>query len=71
MKSRDIRSLTVEDRTKKLEEVRMELIKQNAQIATGTAPKSPSMVNNLKKTIAKILTINHEKKKPREVDTKT
>ena len=46
-----------------------ELIKINAQISTGTTPKSPGQVKQIKKNIAKILTILHQK--PKEVDSKT
>ena len=39
----------------KLGELRKDLIKQNAQIAVGTVPKSPGMVRNMKKLVAKIM----------------
>ena len=53
MKIKDLRSMSKED----LIELRKELIKHNAQIATGTTPKSPGQVKQTKKTIARILTI--------------
>lgn len=40
----------------KLLELRKELMKQNAQIAAGTTPKSPGQIRTIKRTIAKILT---------------
>jgi len=64
-----------EDLNAKLEELRKELIKVNAQVSTGTTPKSPGQVKQIKKNIAKILTILHEKKEninqKSEVDSKT
>ena len=47
----------------RLEELRKELVKHNTQIATGTTPKSPGQLKQIKKNIAKILTILHEKNK--------
>ncbi|MFH0977959.1 MAG: 50S ribosomal protein L29 [Candidatus Woesearchaeota archaeon] len=53
----------------KLSELRKDLMKQNAQIATGTTPKSPGQIRNSKRTIARILTqLNREQTK--EVATK-
>lgn len=69
MKIKEIRSMNKEDLNAKMEELRKELIKANAQIATGTTPKSPGQVKQIKKNIARILTIIHEKNS--EVDTKT
>ena len=69
MKIKEMRSISKEDLNTKLEELKKELIKVNAQIATGTTPKSPGHVKQIKKNIARILTIIH--KKPKEVDSKT
>ena len=57
MKTKDLRSMSPADLKSKLIELRKELIKHNAQIATGTTPKSPGQVRDIKKTIAKIMTI--------------
>ena len=45
----------------KLDELYKELMKDNAQVATGTIPKNPSKINVAKKTIAKIKTIMKQK----------
>ena len=50
-----------EDLNARLEELRKDLIKQNAQIATGTTPKSPGQIKQMKKTIARILTVMKSK----------
>ena len=57
MKAKDLRAMSKQELGSKLEELRKEMIKHNAQISTGTTPKSPGQVRNIKKTIAKILTI--------------
>lgn len=49
------------DLENKATELKKELMKLNSQIAIGTIPKKPSKVKELKRTIAKILTIKHEK----------
>jgi len=70
--------MSKEDLNTKLVELKKELIKVNAQISTGTTPKSPGQVRQIKKNIARILTITHEKSedmgeinKNPEVDKKT
>ncbi len=57
MKTKEIRALPKEELLRKLEELKKEIVKQNAQIAIGTTPKSPGQVRQAKKTVAKILTI--------------
>lgn len=61
MKSKELRNMGAEELSKKVQELRKDLIKENAQIATGTTPKSPAKIKNMKKTIARILTIIKEK----------
>ena len=56
MKTKDIHALSVEDIEKRMSEARRELMKLNAQIASGTTPSSPGQVKQLKKTIAKLAT---------------
>ena len=69
MKAKEIRSLSNEDLDVKLVELKKELLKLNAQISTGTTPKSPGQVKEVKKNIARILTILTEK--ANEVNQKT
>ena len=57
----DLKGLSIEERSAKLAELRKELMKINAQIATGTTPKSPGQARSIKKTIARIHTINNTK----------
>jgi ribosomal protein L29 len=57
MKFEEIKSMNPEDRQKKADEARIELMKLNSQIATGTNPKNPHQVRQLKKILAQIKTL--------------
>ena len=61
MKAKELRLMNDLDLENKSAELKKELMKFNSQIAVGTVPKNPSKVKEIKKTIAKILTIKHEK----------
>ncbi len=61
IKNNELRQMTVDQLSKKLVEVKKDLIKINAQVAAGTVPENPGNVRNVKKTVARILTIMHEK----------
>ena len=45
----------------RIAEFRKELVKLNAQRATGTIPKKPSDIKNVRKNIAHLLTIKKTK----------
>jgi large subunit ribosomal protein L29 len=53
----DLKNMSREDLQIKLNDLRKELIKENAQIAIGTVPKSPGHIKQLKKMIARIIQI--------------
>jgi len=55
MKAKQIRSMSKEDIESKIFELRKEMIKHNTQIAAGTSLKSPALVRNTKRTIARLL----------------
>ena len=63
MKIKEIRNLEKNAVNEKIAEMKKELVKMNAQVAIGTALKNPGQVKQIKKTIARILTIQHESKK--------
>lgn len=62
MKYKQVKTLLPEDQQKKIAESKIELIKLNGQVATGTAPKSPGRIHQLKKTVAQILTAQNAQK---------
>ena len=61
MKAKELRLMNESDTSIKLADLKKELMKINSQIAIGTVPKSPGKVREMKRTIAKILSINNEK----------
>ncbi len=60
MKYKELAGLTADQLEKKLQDAKLELIKLNSQIATGTNIKNPSQVKQFKKTIAKIKTLQKQ-----------
>ena len=57
MKNKELTVLSTDQLKEKMKELRIELIKQNAQVSTGTNPKSPGQIKQIKKNIARILTV--------------
>ncbi|RJQ20768.1 50S ribosomal protein L29 [Candidatus Woesearchaeota archaeon] len=56
--------MSVQDLQEKLGELYKDLMKDNAQIATGTLPKNPGKIKMTKKTIAKIKQVLAAKEVP-------
>ncbi len=54
MKFKELKAMPAEDLKIKIGELRKDLIKDNAQVATGTIPKNPSRIRLAKKSIARI-----------------
>ena len=61
MKVKELRIINEIDLENKIIELKKELMKINSQIAIGTVPKSPGKAKEMKRTIAKILTIKNDK----------
>jgi len=55
-KFKEFEDMEKEELKTRLAELKKELIKLNAQVATGTNPKNPGQIKQLKKSIARILT---------------
>ena len=60
MKSKEVRLMDKNASREKLLELKKELVKMNAQVAIGSAIKNPRQIRVIKKTIAKIYTIQTE-----------
>ncbi|MDW7970344.1 MAG: 50S ribosomal protein L29 [Nitrososphaerota archaeon] len=60
MRINEIRKMTKEERMKKLTELRAELAKLRALQAMGGSLENPSRIRLIRRTIARILTINKE-----------
>ena len=63
MRSKEVRSLDKGIINEKVIELKKELVKINAQVAIGAALSNPGQARKIKKTIARILTIEHEKER--------
>jgi len=63
IKAKDIRKMNEKQIMEKMLEVKKDLMKANSQIAVGTVPENPGQVKQMKKTIARMLTILTEKQK--------
>ena len=61
MKYKELVQLPDEELIKKVDEAELELMKLNAQVATGTAPKNPGQITKIRRTIARIKTVMTER----------
>ena len=61
LKSKKIRNMTEKELTEKLNELRLELSKERASSEIGGTVKSPGRIKEIRKTIARILTIKNIK----------
>jgi len=57
-----IKSMSTEDRAKKVSDLRAELARLQTMIRAGGAVENPAQIRELRKTIAQILTIENEDK---------
>ncbi len=62
LKSKEIRSMTPEERKEKLEELKSELMHEKGVAAMGGSPPSPGKIRQLRMSIAKLLTIMQEER---------
>jgi len=62
LKADEIRRMSVEDRLKKLEELRLELVKLRLQAKMGLL-KDTSKIRNTRKDIARIFTVMNEERR--------
>jgi large subunit ribosomal protein L29 len=66
LKPKDIRNMSKEDREKKLKELKLELVKSR----TSASKTGSSRIKDIKKIIARIITINKSESKPEELKKK-
>ncbi len=62
LKSKEIRKMSDDELDKKAEEMKLERSKKRAQIIVGGAPENAGRIREVKRTLARILTIKNEKK---------
>jgi len=58
--TKELRKLTKEQREERLAQVELQLMKDKAQVAAGTAPKNSASIRNARKTIARIHTLRND-----------
>ncbi len=60
IRAKNIRDMRAEDRSKKLKELKLELFKEKGKIDVGGISDNPGKIRELRRTIARILTIDKE-----------
>ncbi len=63
---KDIREMSSEDREKKVVELRTELLRLKTMIKAGGAIDNPARVRELRKAIARLLTVENEESRVEE-----
>ena len=70
LRVKEIRDMPSEERTKKLNELKTELLRMKTMIKAGGTVENPARIRELRKTIARILTIENEQRlRPEKVST--
>lgn len=60
IRMKDMRTMSSEDRKKKIIELRTELVRLKTMVKAGGSLDNPSRIRELRKTIARILTVENE-----------
>jgi len=63
LRSDEINDMDLQEMEEKVFELRNELLRERSKVASGGAPDNPGRVKELKRTIARILTIENLKVK--------
>ncbi len=59
---KEIREMSPQERVRRLEEIRTELLRLKTMVEAGGAVENPSRIRELRKTMARILTVENEEK---------
>ena len=60
LRTSEIRTMTAEERADELENLKNELVRERALTSAGGAPENPGRIGEIRRTIARIKTIQHE-----------
>lgn len=71
LRVKDIRAMSSEDRRKRLIELRTELMRLRTMIKAGGSVENPARIRELRKAIARILTIENEQSKAKKEEEST
>ena len=66
LRIKDIRAMSSNERREKIDELRTELARLRTMVKAGGSIDNPSRVRELRKTIARILTIETEERQAKE-----
>lgn len=57
LKARAARDLSQEDLEKRMKELKLELAKERGKIAVGGVPENPGRIREVRRTVARIMTV--------------
>jgi len=60
LRTSEIRTMTTEERADELETLKNELVRERALTSAGGAPENPGRIGEIRRTIARIKTIQNE-----------
>ena len=60
LRTSEIRAMTVDERADELEALKSELVRERALTSAGGAPDNPGRIGEIRRTVARIKTIQHE-----------
>ena len=63
LRGEEIRKMNANEQSEELDKLKMELIRERAIASAGGAPESPGRIREIRRTIARIKTIQKELKK--------
>jgi large subunit ribosomal protein L29 len=61
LRMKDIRKMEAKDMDKNMRDLKLELSKERASINIGASAKSPGRVREIRRTVARILTVKRER----------
>jgi large subunit ribosomal protein L29 len=66
LRMREIRSMSSEERVKKIDELKVELMRLKTMSKAGGAIENPAKIKEIKKTIARLLTVENEERRVKQ-----
>jgi large subunit ribosomal protein L29 len=60
LRTSEIRTMSIGERADELENLKNELVRERALTSAGGAPENPGRIGEIRRTIARIKTIQHE-----------
>ena len=66
LRMREIRSMSSEERRRRLNDLRAELVRLRTMVKAGGSLENPSRIRELRRTIARILTVENEERRKKK-----